>query len=115
MPTTLSTRAIEKSTYIITAAFADADGDAVIPTTITWKLTTDSGTVINSRTGVSVAVPAASNDIVLSGLDLAVQTGETGDVRRILTVEAVYSADEGASLPLKDEATFIVINLSNIT
>lgn len=115
MPTILTTRANEKSTYVITSAFTDEKGAAVVPTAITWTLASRSGTIINGRTQVAVAAPASSIDIVLSGLDLALQTGEEIQAVRILTVEATYASSLGEGLPLKDQCSFTVDDLKSVT
>lgn len=116
MATILTTVAQEQSTYIITCAFTDEDGDAVIPDSIVWSLTDTDGTVINSRDQEAVSVPAASVDIVLSGDDLALQSGETATkIQRRLLVEAVADTDAGNDLPLKAEAIFLIENLTKIT
>ena len=113
MPTNLTTRAQEESSYTITAAFTDEDGSAVTPSSVTWTLTDTYGNVINSRSGVSVT-PGTSVDITLSGDDLAIS--ESGDfINRILTVEAVYDSSYGTDLPLKDSATFQIDNLKAVT
>jgi hypothetical protein len=101
----MTTHALEKSTYVVRVAFLDEDGAAETPTAITWTLSTSGGTVINSRTNVIVAVPASTIDVVLSGLDLAFQTGEYNTAERILTVNATYTSALGAGLPLKEEFT----------
>ena len=115
MPKLLSKKAAEEGTYIITAEFIDDDGDSVAPDTLTWTLTDSSGTVINSRTSVSVSSPTASEDIVLSGDDLALQSGESGDTMRILTIQATYDSDAGTDLPLNDAAYFYIKDLKTIT
>lgn len=104
----------EKSTFKITCAWKNAAGTAVTPDSATWKLTNESGTVINSRTAVSITGLSTTNDIILSGSDLALQS-TTDNGKRIVTVEAVYDSDEGSNLPLKDEYTFTVENLLNVT
>lgn len=116
MPTTITTDyAVEKSTFIITAAFTDSAGSAVTPNVgLNWTLTTPAGTVINSRSAVTIT-PDTSVDIVLSGLDLAMQTGESGDVRRIVTVQGTYDSTEGSDLPIKDQVTFLLKNLVAVT
>lgn len=111
MPTTLTTRAIDKSTYVINCAFTDEAGAAVIPDSITWTLTDDAGTVINSRSAVAVAPPAASIDIVLSGNDLKYSDGAP----RVLTINAVYDSTLGSNLPLKDSVRFMVSDLISVT
>ena len=109
MPITLELHADEESTYLATAAFFDAAGDPVTPNanTIKWTLSNMEGTVINSRNNVVIASDT-SVDIVLSGKDLAMQTGETGIVKRLLTVVAVYDSTEGNDLPLNGEIIFLL-------
>ena len=111
MPSVLTTvKAVDRSTFIVTASFTDAQGDDVIPASIAWTLTDDAGTVINSRENVNVAVPAASIDILLQGDDLAVADSST----RLLTLNAVYNSDEGSNLPLRDQVRFTVQDLTAV-
>jgi hypothetical protein len=106
--------AIEKSTYVITAAFTDEDGDPVVPNSgLNWTLTDLTGTVVNSRSAVTIAVPAASVSIVLSGLDLALADGK--DTYRILTVEGTYNSALGSGLPIKASVQFKIQNLIKVT
>lgn len=114
MPVTLTTHADEESTYKITVSFTDAAGSAVTPNIITYTLTDINGTVINSKSNVSVS-PASSIDIVLSGDDLALQSGETVIAERVLTIVADYDSDEGSGLPLNEEAHFYIDDLTNIS
>ena len=115
MPTVISIDdqyAVEESTVKITVAFTDESGAVAVPSAITWTLTDADGTVINSRLDVNVDSPASTITVALSGDDLALQAGETGDaVQRIFTVEAVYSSDLGSDLPLKDSLKFPLVNL----
>lgn len=115
MPVELTTHAIEKSTFVITAAFTDEDGTSVAPQTATWTLSDDGGTIINSREQVEISSPTSSEDIVLSGDDLALQTGETNLGTRVLTIEATYNSDLGAGLPLNGSVIFTVDNLIKIS
>lgn len=113
MPSTLTTKAVEKSTYIVTAAFTDDDGVAVVPNTpLTWTLTDRDGAVINNRDAVAIT-PAASVEIVLSGGDLAVP--DTADLVRYVTIEGTYDSDAGSNLPIKDQVKFAVSNLVAVT
>jgi len=105
----LTVHANEQSTFVVTVAFKDEEGNDVTPTSMNWTLTDSDGNVINNRENVVVNSPSSSEDIVLSGDDLAV-TDENNRVR-ILTVEAVYSSSLGSNLPLKDDVTFTVDNL----
>lgn len=111
MPTKLTTNAIERSTYVITATFTDEDGDAEIPNSgLTWTLTNEHGTVINSRTAVAITAASTIN-IVLSGADLDIDDGKF----RVVTVEGTYNSTLGSNLPIKDEARFTVSNLTAVT
>jgi len=109
MPTILTTKANDKSTFVINCTFKDEDNLAVIPNVITWTLTDEDGTVINSRTAQSVT-PGASVDIALSGDDLKRSDGAI----RILTVEATYNSSLGNNLPLKDQVKFRISDLTVI-
>jgi len=108
----------EESTGGITVTFTDSNDDAVVPTSITWTLSTVHGdTIINEREQVEVETPDSEITIVLSGDDLALfdseQSKET--VNRILTIEAVYTSDLGVGLPLKNETTLTIQNLAYIS
>ena len=107
---TLSTLATEKGTYIVSVSFTDEDGNSVIPTAITWSLYDSTKNIFNSRSSVAVAVPAASINIVLSGLDLEVIEKDT---RRIVLVEYTYNSSYGTGLPGKVETDFYITNLES--
>jgi hypothetical protein len=100
----LTPEADERSTYIITVDFIDSDDNAVVPSSASWTLTDATGSVINSRSGVSIS-PLAATRIVLSGLDLAIQS-TTDDRIRLLLIEATYSSDDGSNLPLRAQTSF---------
>jgi hypothetical protein len=108
--------AVEESTAKITVSFTDEDDQAVIPNTINWSLTDVNGTEINGRTDVVVSSPASTITLGLSGDDLAIQAGETGDyVYRVFTVKATYNSSLGADLPLNDSLKFGLKNLVAVT
>jgi hypothetical protein len=109
--TTKATIAAEgRSTYVVTAAFYDEDGVAVVPTAIHWSLQNSDGVVINSRSNVLVAVPAASVNIVLTGDDLALEdTDNESEVRR-LVVASTYNSTLGTGLRLVGVYEFRVLN-----
>ena len=110
--TILTTNAIEKSTFVITASFTDEDGNAVTPNELTWTLSDSDGTVINSRQDVSLT-PATSVDILLQGDDLVV-SGNRDDRRRIVLIEGTYNSAAGSDLPIRDEVKFQIVDLINI-
>ncbi len=106
MATRLAKTALENSTYVVNVAFKDEDGAAEIPTALTWTLTDETGAIVNARSDVAVAVPAASVDIALTGADLALST--YAGLERVLTVEATYTSALGAGMTLKDECWFSI-------
>ncbi len=98
---TLSTVAMAGSTLVITAQMTDEDGNAIPDEDIdslTWTLTDTSGNVVNNRQDVAISSPAASQDIILSGDDLAVDG--LSRVTRVLTLAGTYTSDLGAGMPL---------------
>ena len=109
MTTLLNVRATEGSTYVVTIEFTDEDGTPVIPTSIKWSLTNDEGDAVNSRTDVTIAVPAATIEVVLTGDDLP----SPGDQTRSLyfTVEAIYDSALGLGLHLKGQCRIDVLPL----
>ena len=108
MATNLSV-AVEESTYIVTAAFTNEDGEPVIPESVSWTLTDTDGRVINSREDVSESAASTIN-IVLTGDDLAI----SGSYTRIVTVDAVYSSTYGLNLNLKAAAVFNLEKLISV-
>jgi hypothetical protein len=107
--------AVEKSTYIVTMNFKDENDDAVPPASGTWTLTDGDGNVINSREDVALSGLAAEMSVVLSGDDLALADGFSGNSEsRIFTVEATYNSDLGVGLPLRDQLEFPVYNLGAV-
>ena len=112
MATILTVDAQERSAYVITAVFKDENGQDVIPTSAAWTLTDEDGTVINSRQDVAITPLAASSYIVLTGADLAIDAGFTGDAQeRTFTIEAVYDSDLGTGLTLNAACKFNVESL----
>lgn len=102
--------AVEESVYIIKVSFYDESGDELTPQTISWSLYNKDGRIINSRENVSIAVPAAENNIVLIAADLTINT--VGDKLRILKVSATYnSVTYGNNLPLKSACRFSIDNI----
>jgi len=114
MPTTLTTKAEEQSTYVIQVDFADEDGNAVVPDTVNWKLTDSDGNVINSRSSESVT-PATTVYITLQGDDLQVITGKGSNKKRVLTVWGTYDSDLLTDAPFKDSCTFFVKDLVSVS
>lgn len=113
MPTTLNVHAMEKGTLAVTIAFKDENGVAVVPNAgLNWTLTDVVGTVVNSRSAVSIT-PGSSVTVVLTGSDLAL-TGSS-DAERILTIEGTFDGSLGSNLPIKEECRFTIVNLTKVT
>jgi len=110
LPIKLTTKAVDKSTYIVNCAFKDENGDAVAPNTLKWTLTDGDGTVVNNRQDEEVSSPTSSEDIVLSGDDLKHSDGKW----RVLTVKATYDSDAGSDLPLNESAKFQIDDLISV-
>lgn len=110
---TLADEAEELSSYKVTCAFTDDDGDAVIPNLIKWSFIDDDGNIINNRSWVSVAVPAASIEVALYGADLQIKSSEADNeaVIRRFVVYAEYDSDLGTDLPLYGSCKIRVRNL----
>ncbi len=101
----------EGSTLGIVVGFTDDDGAAETPTSADWTLTDENGTVINSREEVTINSLAASVTVTLSGNDLDLLAGETGETAiRHFLVQAVYSSDLGNDLPLVKAVAFPIVN-----
>lgn len=98
-----------RSTYVVAVSFYDEDGDAAVPTAIHWSLKNSAGTIINSRSGVAVAVPAAAINIVLYGDDLALESADSTSEVRYLVVTATYDSTLGTGLPLVGVYEFRVL------
>ena len=113
--TELTTGASEESTYVIRSRFYDEDDVPVIPETVTWTLTDANGAVINSRENILVTA-AQDVSVVLSGDDLAMQTGETGHttVWRYFAIKATYNSVYGVGLPIKEQCKFHLTNLRGV-
>lgn len=102
MPSQLTTKAIDQSTYLVTAGtFTDESGTAVTPKTFTWTLTNAAGEVINSRSAVS-ETPAGTVKILLSGNDLKRSDGKS----RIVAITYTYDSSLGSDLTSIDTVFF---------
>ncbi len=115
MPTEIETpKAVEKSTFIVTATFRDENKTLVVPDTMKWSLTDKDSTIINSRDGIVITSLASSVDIVLFGDDLAILAGKSEELR-FLVLEGTYTSPLGVGLPLNDQLIFTVFNIRKVT
>ncbi len=117
-----SVRPPEGGTIKFTCTAVDAQGNAVTPSSITWRHTTvDGGTEINTaaRTYPVSLTPGTSIDLVLSGADLQILASEhtAGEeiVWRQVTFEWVYDSTEGSGLTGKKVVEYPIRNVMAIT
>jgi len=102
----------EEGTYIISVTITDALGAGISVdalTTGTWTLYKGTSTVVNERE--DIAIPTDGN-IVLTGDDLALITGETR--KRTIKVHVVYDSTYGEDLTDNAEISFKIKNLKTI-
>ncbi len=114
MPTKLSEKAVEGSTFGIKVDFtAKADPSDLVGTPftpnagLTWSLTDRHGNEINGRTDEPLT-EAESVVIALTGDDLALAGGPT---RRFVIVKGTYNGVLGNNMSLIDEVSFQIQNL----
>jgi len=113
--TMLSTLAVEKSSFIIEAVFADEDDVSVTPKTLKWTLLDCAdGSVVNSKEQVVVSSPTATTDILLQGNDLALLHSETRETRELI-LEGTYDGSLGIDIPIKENVMFSIIGIGYIT
>ena len=112
MPTKLSDKAVENSTYGIACLFREKVDGVYYPFTpnvgLKWSLRDKNGDPVNGKENQPLT-PAESVTIVLSGQDLALTGGPT---TRYVTVEGTYNGILGNDLPIVDEVSFQIINIT---
>ena len=108
MPGAIKETATEKGSFKITFVFKDESGNSVAPDVMAWTLTDLDGSVMNSKTNVSISSPSSEESILLQGDDLAIDGNDP--VQRLITAQGTYtSAELGAGLPLIDQSEFTII------
>jgi hypothetical protein len=112
MPTTFTTPAVKRSTYVIHVSFTDDTGAAAVPNAdLTWTLLKKDGSIVNGRQNVAIT-SAASITIVLHGADLAL-TARESKTRKVL-IQGTYNSSLGSNLEIKDEVTFPIVDLTGV-
>lgn len=117
MPTEikLDDAAVEKSTLVINLRFTDEDDQAITPTAAYWTLTDLDGTVINSRSGVTISSLATNVNVVLQGDDLQLTGSGTDAEYREFSINATYNSSYGSGLPLRDKLKFPIKNIEAVS
>ena len=91
--TILENHAQEEGTYYITISCKNKNGVLTAPSVLKWTLTDLNGTTINDRKDVNVASPSHTEELTLTGDDLALQSGEIGmEVQRVLLITGTLDA-----------------------
>jgi len=108
MPTKITCAVQEDNTIIITTAFTDSDGDAVIPNAgLTYTWSEPDGTVVNAKTAVGMT-EAATIATELTGDDLA-NTGANDSGVRFFSIDGDYDNAPLSSMSL-DQTIMVVID-----
>lgn len=110
---TLSARAKELGTYAVTCVCYDETGEVTTPATAVWDWTDEDGTVINSRSSESIAIPSTSMVVVLTNADLAITN--KNKLKRIFTLRYTYNSSYGTGLTGTDECAVFLEELINVT
>ena len=108
----LPLKAIEETTYIVTATFTDEDGGALTPASLNFTLTDPAGTIINEREDVIIENPSSTEDVVLSGDDLAI--GSDYPCWRTVHFKGLYNSSSGNDLPINSMVSFQIITLADV-
>lgn len=106
MPIKLEVEPVRNGSLFLTCNFYDED-DLLLTSEIsslTWTLTKPNRSVINSRSGVTVATPSSPVSIRLSGEDLDVS--DQTDLDREILFKGVYNSAGGSDNPLRERAIF---------
>lgn len=116
MPTKLSEKAVEGSTFTIRAEFnevlPDGSKNPFVPNSpLTWSLRGQDGAIVNDRIAETL-VPAVEVDIVLFGADLELR--DNHPLKRFVTITGTYNGVAGNDLPLIDETSFQILNLVGV-
>jgi len=90
----------ESGVIVLTIAFEDEDGTAVTPSSASWSLHDRLEEVVNSREDVPIDSLDTSVEVVLSGDDLDLGTGDNG--LRYFSCQYTYTSDLGSMTDVVD-------------
>lgn len=111
MATTLTLKANEGSTYVITATFKDEALATVDLSNSTYSLLDQNGAVVNSIEDKSFTSSGGEYDFVFTGADLYIGTQAT---ERTLYIVGQYDSSLGNGLYLRDNVTFTITDLLGV-
>lgn len=85
----------------VAISFADAAGTAMTPTSATWSLYDQDGSVVNSRSAVTISGMSSTINITTTSADNVYNAKRSkGVCRRYMLVSAVYTSAYGTGLTL---------------
>lgn len=103
----------EEGTYPVKIMFKDKlrqliEASAV--TAVNWWLSDMTGTIINSRSNVSVSEITNPLYIIPTGDDLQILDKENGYEERLITIKGLYNSDLGNAFPFTYAVGFTLLN-----
>jgi hypothetical protein len=114
MPVRAAINAVERSSYVVTASFLDANNSAAVPSSAWWSLEDDYGNAINSRANVPISAVSTQVDILLTNSDLALYDQRSQFELRRVVISAIYDSTFGAGISLSDSLEFLVYNTNKL-
>jgi hypothetical protein len=84
------------STYVLSLAFADENGNAVTPSSSKYRIDVEGGNAIsgnNANAWIPFTPSGNTYDLTISGNENAMSNNSVSREERIVTVEFKYSAD----------------------
>lgn len=96
----------ERSTLVLELIIKDSTGTVVVPTATNWQLQKLDGTIVNNRSFANGSLSGTT--IVITDDDTALDS--TGDIKRILAVEALYDSAIGSDLKITGEIMIYIQN-----
>ena len=106
--THITTEVMDGTGKVLTVTCADDTGTPVAPDTMTWSLYNSANEIVDSRESVSVASPATSNTILISGTANSLLVDP--DRYRLFIVEWTYTSDAGSGIPAGDMADYYIVD-----
>ena len=103
----------EEGTYPVKFIFKDSlrqEIEAAAITAVSWWLTDMTGTIVNSKSEVLVAVITNPLYLIISGDDLQILDKDNGYENRLITLKGTYDSDLGNALPFTYAVSFSLLN-----
>lgn len=103
----ISVKPPDSGTIVLACTFQDEDGNGVTPDTMLWTLKrVTTGAVVNSRQNQDLSPSSSTENIVLTGADLA--TFSDDDLSRVVELRGTYTSTLGSGLALNEDVYFSI-------